>query len=80
MTKANEGLWMFTCFENGVSFHYFCSGREKTYLLTCAPVEDSDQLAQSDPSHRYPHKETLHHWLSRMRPVTSFIRLRKCTG
>ena len=35
--------------------------------------------AQSDFSLRGPHKETLHPWLFRMRPVNIFIGLHKCT-
>ena len=36
--------------------------REKTYLLTCAPNEDSDQTAHSRSliSLRCPHEESLH--------------------
>ena len=43
------------------------------YLPTCAPYEDSNQ-----PAH--PHEETLHHWLSKMRPVNILIRLCECAS
>ena len=36
--------------------------------------------AQSDQSFHCPHEETLHSWLSKMRPVKILIRLRKCAG
>ena len=34
--------------------------------------------AQSDQSCHCQHKETLHHWLSKMRPAKILIRLREC--
>ena len=57
--------------------------REKTYLLTFAPNEDSNQ-----PAHLRilisplgcPQEETLHHWISKLRPVKILIRLSKCAG
>ena len=36
--------------------------------------------AQSDKSLRCPHEETLHPWLSKMRPVRILIRQRECAG
>ena len=36
--------------------------------------------AQSDHNLRCPHEETLHPWLSKMRPVKILIRLRECAG
>ena len=44
----------------------------------CAPNEDSDQPAHQ--SLRCPHYETLHHWLSKMRPVKILNRLCECAG
>ena len=50
--------------------------REKKYLLTCAPNEDSKSARdQPDLGLRCPHEETLHPWLSKMRPVKILIRL-----
>ena len=45
--------------------------REKSYLLTCAPNEDSNQPAhpRSLISLRCPDEETLHPLLSKIRPV-----------
>ena len=56
--------------------------REKTYLWTCAPKEDSDQPANTRSliSLCCPHEETLHPWLSKIRPVKVLIRLRECAG
>ena len=36
--------------------------------------------AQSDQSLRYPHEETAHLWLSKMRPVKIMISLRECAN
>ena len=36
--------------------------------------------AQSDQSLRCSHEETLHTWVSNMRPVKILIRLRECVG
>ena len=43
---------------------------EKTYFLTCAPNEDSDQPANLDPDHSLhcPHEETSNPWLSKIAP------------
>ena len=73
MFPSNKGLLssLFLC------KHAFKPNREKTYLPTDAHIEDSDQTAQSDLTLRCPHKETLHPWLSTMRPVKILIRLRK---
>ena len=51
---------------------------EKTYLRTYTPIEDSIQPAipPSDQSLRCSHEETLHAWVSKMRPVRILIRLR----
>ena len=38
---------------------------EKMYILSRAPDKDSNELAHS----RCPHENTLHSWLSKMRPV-----------
>ena len=43
---------------------------ERRLKSTCA-------CAQSDQSIRCPHEETLHSWLSKMRPVTILIRMRE---
>ena len=40
------------------------SQHEKTYLLTCAQNEDSNQPLHSLISLLCPHEETLHPWLS----------------
>ena len=56
---------------------------EKTYLLTCAPNEDSDQPARPRSLIRVfvvRMKKTLHPWLSKMCPVKILIRLRECAG
>ena len=45
--------------------------RRKTYLLACAPNDNSNQ-----PAH--PHEETLYPWLSKMCLVTILIRVREC--
>ena len=45
------------------------------YLLICAPKEDSSQPHQSLCCSR---EETLHTWLSKLRPVKMLIRLREC--
>ena len=50
---------------------------DKTYFLTSAQNEDSNQPAYAQ-SNRCPHEETLHTWLSKMRPAKIQIRLRKC--
>ena len=54
----------------------------KTYLLTCAPNEDSNQPVhpRSLISLRCSHEESLHPWISEMRPVKILIRLRECSG
>ena len=36
--------------------------------------------AQSDQSLRWPYEESLHPWLSKVRPVRILIRLRECAG
>ena len=56
------------------------SQREKMYLITCTPNEDPNQSAhlRSLNSLRCPHEETLHPWLSKMRPVKILIRLHEC--
>ena len=62
------------------------SQREKTYLLTCASNEDSDQGAEmrasphSDQSLRRPKEGTLHPWLPKMVHVKILIRLREYAG
>ena len=55
---------------------------DKTYLPTYAANEDSNQRAhpRSLISLRCPHEETLHSWLSKMRPVEILIRLREGAG
>ena len=47
----------------------------ENYLLICAPKEDSSQPHQSLCCSR---EETLHTWLSKLRPVKMLIRLREC--
>ena len=56
--------------------------REKTYHLTCGQRRHKSActFAHSAQSHRYLHVETLHHWLSRMRPEKMLIRLPECVG
>ena len=56
--------------------------RQKTYLLTCAPNEDSDHPAhpRSLISLRFQHEATLNRWLSKIRKVKILIRLRECAG
>ena len=56
--------------------------QEKPYLLTSATNDDSNQRAfpQSLISFHFPQKETLHRWLSNMRPMKTFTRLHECTG
>ena len=46
---------------------------QRRFKSACASV-------QSDQSLRCPHEETLHPWLSKMRPVKILIRLRECAG
>ena len=48
--------------------------RQKTYLWTYA----LSAYVRSDQSLRCPHEETLHTWLSKIRPVKILIRLREC--
>ena len=61
---------------------YFELQRGKMYRLTCGPNGDANQPAhpRSLVSLRCPHEETLHPWLSKMRPVKILIRLRECAG
>ena len=56
--------------------------REKTYLLKCAPNNDKSVCpsTQSDQSLLSPHEETLHPWLSKMRPGKILISLCECAG
>ena len=56
--------------------------RVKTYLLTNAPNDGSNQLAHplSDQSLHFPLAETLHPWLSKIRRVKILISLRECAG
>ena len=56
------------------------SQRKERYLLTCAHYNDTDQPAHPRSLWRSlpcPHGETLHPWLSKMRPVNIQIRLRE---
>ena len=52
------------------------------YLLTCVFNKHSTEPAHLHNliSHHCPHEETLHPWLSKMRPVKILIRLRECAG
>ena len=55
---------------------------EKTYLLTCAPNEDSKQPAHPCIliSLRCPREKTLYPWVFEMRPEKILISLRECAG
>ena len=46
---------------------------QQRLIWTCA-------TPQSDQSHRFPHAETLHRWLSKMCPVRIPIRLCECAS
>ena len=63
-------------------FHFNVLWHMCRQLLICAPNDDSNQPAHSRSliSLRCPHEETLHPWLSKMRPVKTLIRLRECAG
>ena len=52
------------------------------HLQTCAHrwLKSACASALSDESLRFPHEETFHPWLSRMRPVSILIKLRECEG
>ena len=60
----------------------FEAQREITYLLISVSNEDPNQpaYAQSDQTLRFPPEETLHPWLSKMRPMKILIRLREYAG
>ena len=57
--------------------------REKTYLLICAPNNDTNQFAHLRSLIRVfvlPREETLYPWLSKIRPEKILIRRRICAG
>ena len=56
----------------------YMSFKQRNCLWTCALYEDSNQPVhpQSDQTALSRHEETLHPWLSKMRPVKIQIRLR----
>ena len=79
MSSAEFLPWVLSvrCYTADMKYRYE-SQRRKTYILIYESNEDSNQPARSCSfiSLRCPHQETVHPWLSKMRPVKILISLR----
>ena len=84
-------VWIYECFpclykktllSNWTSFRRIWGSMWETIPSEMCAQRDSNQPAHSRSltSLRCPHDETLHTWLSQMRPVKIRIRLRECAG